>query len=310
MNKHWSEEELKLADIYFKDGLTFHEIAVLLKRNHRSVESRLHKLGYKNRINKKDTSHITTCKQCNKEFKSLKKDERVFCSKKCFYEFKTIRVYNEINHCINCDKIISNKNTYCNYNCQKEYEHKQIFKKIESNSFLLDNKTTEAKWIKKYLISIKGNKCEKCGWCEVHPITGNIPIEMNHIDGDSDNNNLNNVELLCPNCHSLTHNYGSLNKGMGREKRQLYRLSQKIKNNIPIKEKSEKKDDIFYCKECGKQLSEDVKTGMCQECYRISSRKVIRPSNEQLLNDVKELGYSGTGRKYNVSNTAIKKWLI
>ena len=62
-----------------------------------------------------------------------------------------------------------------------------------------------------------------CDWCEVHPITGNIPIQLNHIDGDSDNNKLNNLELLCPNCHSLTFNYGNLNKGNGRNERKRYR---------------------------------------------------------------------------------------
>lgn len=41
----------------------------------------------------------------------------------------------------------------------------------------------------------------------------------------------------------------------------------------------------------------------------ISDRKVVRPSYEQLLQEVKSLGYCGTGRKYGVCNNSIKKWI-
>lgn len=58
-----------------------------------------------------------------------------------------------------------------------------------------------------------------CGWNEVHTITGKVPIQMEHIDGNSTNNRLENLKLLCPNCHSLTPTYGALNKGSGRKNR-------------------------------------------------------------------------------------------
>ena len=38
-----------------------------------------------------------------------------------------------------------------------------------------------------------------------------INLELHHIDGDKSNNNLNNLQLLCPNCHSYTDNFGSKN---------------------------------------------------------------------------------------------------
>ena len=47
-----------------------------------------------------------------------------------------------------------------------------------------------------------------CGWCEKNKKTGNIPIQLEHIDGHSENNSLDNLKLLCPNCHSLTPTYG------------------------------------------------------------------------------------------------------
>lgn len=80
-------------------------------------------------------------------------------------------------------------------------------------------KTATCGHIKKYLINIRGDKCERCGWCEVNPTTNKVPIELEHIDGVWNNNNIENLILLCPNCHSLTPTYRSLNYGAGRKAR-------------------------------------------------------------------------------------------
>ena len=59
----------------------------------------------------------------------------------------------------------------------------------------------------------------ECGWNKINPITNKVPIELEHIDGNSENNSLDNLKLLCPNCHSLTPTYKALNIGNGRYKR-------------------------------------------------------------------------------------------
>ena len=87
-----------------------------------------------------------------------------------------------------------------------------MYKKISENK-------ASAKTIKRYLIDLYGDKCMECGWCEINQVTGKVPIELEHIDGDSENNSLENVKLLCPNCHSLTPTYKALNIGNGRHKR-------------------------------------------------------------------------------------------
>lgn len=56
----------------------------------------------------------------------------------------------------------------------------------------------------------------ECGWNEINPYTGLIPLQIHHIDGNCLNNEENNLELLCPNCHALTENYGNLNKNSQR----------------------------------------------------------------------------------------------
>ena len=67
------------------------------------------------------------------------------------------------------------------------------------------------------------NKCSRCGWGEINTYTGKVPLQVHHIDGNPNNNDISNLALLCPNCHSLTESYGSRNKGKGRECRRKYR---------------------------------------------------------------------------------------
>ncbi len=64
-----------------------------------------------------------------------------------------------------------------------------------------------------------GEHCQRCGWSQRHPKTARVPVEVEHIDGDWENNRLANLTLLCPNCHSLTPTFRALNRGRGRAHR-------------------------------------------------------------------------------------------
>lgn len=61
-----------------------------------------------------------------------------------------------------------------------------------------------------------GEQCSFCGWHKKHPTTGNVPLEIDHVDGNAENNQEKNLRLLCPNCHSLTPSFRNLNKNKGR----------------------------------------------------------------------------------------------
>lgn len=82
--------------------------------------------------------------------------------------------------------------------------------------------------IKRYMFKKYGDACSLCGWNKVHSITKKVPLEIDHIDGNSENNAEPNLRLICPNCHSLSENYKALNKGKGRK----WRMDKYVKNRV------------------------------------------------------------------------------
>lgn len=70
--------------------------------------------------------------------------------------------------------------------------------------------------LRRYIFDKFDNKCCICGWSKVNPYTNTIPLEIDHIDGNSENNSEENLRLICPNCHSLTSTYRGANRGHGR----------------------------------------------------------------------------------------------
>ena len=70
--------------------------------------------------------------------------------------------------------------------------------------------------LRQYIFEKFENKCCLCGWSQINPHTNTLPLEIDHIDGNSENNSEENLRLICPNCHSLTANYRGANRGNGR----------------------------------------------------------------------------------------------
>lgn len=68
----------------------------------------------------------------------------------------------------------------------------------------------------KAIINLRGRKCECCGFTEW--LGKPINLEIHHIDGNHNNNELENIQLLCPNCHSYTDNYCGKNTNTGKVK--------------------------------------------------------------------------------------------
>ena len=128
--------------------------------------------------------------------------------------------------CLNCGKEFTpNRGSFgkfCCIQCHKDFQHKEYierWKNGEENG--IKGEYGLSKHIRKYIFEKNECKCEKCGWGEKNEFTGTIPLEIHHIDSNYANNSEENLQLLCPNCHSLTETHKSHNK-KGRVGRKRY----------------------------------------------------------------------------------------
>ena len=208
--KKWTKEELESACKMAISGLKLIEIANQLGRTKQSVRNKLNKHD----IRVKDLfpgKEIRQCAKCGKEFEIKKSSPKKYCSMSCSVS-ETNRLRKKFKQCKNCGKDISYRKIYCDNKCQGRYTRKQTFKRIEAGEYV----STDMSIVKAYLIEKRGEECEECKWNEVNEFSGKIPLEVHHKDGNSDNNNPDNVQLLCPNHHSLTKTWKGLNAGNGR----------------------------------------------------------------------------------------------
>lgn len=129
-----------------------------------------------------------------------------------------------MSNCLNCNtKLKSTQVKYCCLKCQQEYQYKQYILRWKAGKET--GKKGEYQMsghVRRYLLEKYNNKCCLCGWSEVNKFSGTIPLEIDHIDGNYNNNSEANLRLLCPNCHSLTQTYKGANKGKGRKERAKY----------------------------------------------------------------------------------------
>lgn len=144
----------------------------------------------------------------------------VYCSSSCAAK-ENNKKRKVIRYCLNCkEEIKTTGKKYCSHTCHQEYQYKEYIRKWKNGEVDgISGKNGTSTYIRKYIFDKFNDKCTKCGWSEMNKKTGKIPLNLEHIDGNWKNNKEENLDLLCPNCHSLTETYGILNKGNGRENR-------------------------------------------------------------------------------------------
>lgn len=210
---NWDLEIENLKNYVFVQKLSYEEIGRIYKCSGNNIKKVMRRRGIELPIRSKNHGKIP-----------INKDT----GKKCY--------------CLNCGKdITSAKNTfhkYCSNQCQHQYQYNQWIKKYKQDNSIAES----SKWgqipqfLRHYIFDKFENKCCKCGWSEINPFTNTIPLEIDHIDGNYKNNSENNLQLLCPNCHSLTLTYRGANRGNGRNITWILKDESALDGNTNVEE--------------------------------------------------------------------------
>lgn len=152
--------------------------------------------------------------------------------------------------------------------------YRTLFIKKNLSECLIENSTYSRGHLKKRLYSegLKEKKCELCGQDEIWN-GGKMSLILDHINGIWNDNRIENLRIVCPNCNATLDTH--CGKQKGKYKRDEYR----------------------------KKINEN------KIQHYLSKRKVERPEYQVLIKEIDEIGYSATGRKYGVSDNAIRKWI-
>lgn len=153
------------------------------------------------------------CLRCETK---LKRHQAKYCSLRCANSRSDAN--RSPGPCRICGKTVAlAKQVFCSQACHRKNEFLRRCELLERGGYCGVYNCNG--FVRKYLVFHHGERCSRCGWDKRHPKTGRVPVEVEHIDGDWRNNRVDNITLLCPNCHSLTDTYRGLNRGRGRAKR-------------------------------------------------------------------------------------------
>ena len=103
-----------------------------------------------------------------------------------------------------------------------------------------------------------------------------LKLQLHHINGNHNDNRIENLQILCPNCHTQTDNFCGKNKNNNTNVKFL--ISRKIKEYATKN----------YCKICGKEITGEGKKYCSHKCAQLGSVQ-WNVDTEQLLEDFKEI---------------------
>jgi ssDNA-binding Zn-finger/Zn-ribbon topoisomerase 1 len=121
-------------------------------------------------------------------------------------------------------------------------------------------------------------ECEKCGISEWQG--KDLTLQLDHINGKSRDNRLENLRLLCPNCHSQTDTFCRRKKGKARTK-------------------------TNQCVDCDEKIL--ASSTRCVSCSAAQKIKTDWPPTDQLISMVEKTSYTSVGRELGVSDNAVRK---
>ena len=186
----WSNKKDTLIDLIQVQNLPYEQIGKMYNCSGSNIKKVAIRLGIelkpKRKINENETFNRGTakkgiCKNCGKEYILYQGHRGQCCSPQCWREYQ-------------------------------EKERIDKWRNGEDDGYNGQPGSRTSPYIKRYLFTKNNNCCEKCHKEYVNPYTGLSILQIHHIDGDATNNKEENLQLLCPNCHAMTENFGSRNK--------------------------------------------------------------------------------------------------
>lgn len=198
--------------------------------------------------------------------------------------------------------------------CSEYNIESKLHRNTKTNSHKLRNKLIE--------FGYKESKSELCGISEW--LGKPVKLQLHHIDGNHDNNELSNLQILCPNCHSMTDNFGVYNSKRAKEPTLVcsecgIKISSHSKSGLCVscshKHKRENAKTKYInrvkiiCPCCKTNLMNSTST-MCESCY--NKKRIEKLYNIISRDNLKELirstSFTQIGDMYNVSDNTIRKW--
>ena len=199
---------------------------------------------------------------------------------------------------------------------KKQYTTEQILVK---NSPYVNTNSMKRRLIKEGLLE---NKCSICGITTWQ--NEKIVCHLDHINGVNDDNRIENLRMLCPNCHSQTDTWTGRNKSYKRkdnhcidcgtkvryESTRCVECSNKARKGVPFdrrKRSSKKALKSKLCPDCSKEIKNS--STRCSSCRGTNNEKIQWPSDEELAKLVWEKPRTQLSKELGVSDRAISKRL-
>jgi hypothetical protein len=152
------------------------------------------------------------CRYCGRVL-PFEKGRGKFCNQTCaaYYNNNAVAHKGDDASLCSCGNVKRKQNKYC-----PQCIEKHVYNQATS---LLEAKRDRSR--KRILVDQRGWRCEVCGLSEW--MDKRIPLEIDHIDGNSHNNVEQNLRLICPNCHAQTETYKGANAGKGSSRQAMRR---------------------------------------------------------------------------------------
>jgi hypothetical protein len=215
-----------------------------------------------------------------------------------------------------------NKDEYLTEPLVKEKKLKTEVKNLSIEDIFIENSEADRKLVRKTVLkhNLMEYKCSGCGNCG---LWNNSPLslQIEHKNGDSTDNRIENLEFLCPNCHSQTNTYGSKNKHNRIFEQRITDL--KIYNNKVLGY-----HDFIELAEKWKGSTESAKNWIRLHEAKIQNNGIVFSSIENIskhsylstevindrYNDMKlidlETNWKGIlSKKWNISIDGVRKWI-